>query len=85
MSHYMAALLSGIFIDVLGVLCFHLTARNKAYSAAFVNTVLTGCILFVFIDVTRNVGLAVPYLLGIFIGGVIGVKLKAYLERKANR
>lgn len=80
MIPFIAALLSGIAIDVLGVICFHFTDRNKAFLAALTNTLLTAGILFVFVNVSKHTSIAIPYLLGIFIGGLIGVRLKEWLE-----
>ena len=68
-------------VDVLATLVFHYTNKNKAIKAATFNTVLTGCVLYVFVDVSKDYRLAIPYLLGIWIGGILGIRTKVYLEK----
>jgi len=78
----LAALLSGIAVDVLATLVFHFTDKNKAMLAATTNVLVTACALWVFVDVSKEHLIAVPYLIGIWVGGIIGVKLKVYLEKR---
>lgn len=85
MGHWLLALLSGITVDILATLVFHYTNKNQGVMAANVNVIVVACSLFVFVDVTKNNSLAVPYLAGIWIGGVFGVKIKMYLEKKYNQ
>jgi uncharacterized membrane protein YfcA len=79
--HVLAALGSGIAVDVLATLVFHYTNQNRAVMAATTNVAVTGCVLYVFVDVNRDVMIAVPYLIGIWIGGIIGIWLKKRLEK----
>lgn len=79
-----AALLSGIAVDVLATMVFHYTAQNRAVMAATVNVLVTACVLYIFVDVNRDATIAVPYLTGIWIGGILGVALKKHLEGKQN-
>ena len=81
MSHLFAAFVSGFLVDILATLVFHYTAINKAYHAATFNVLVNGCILFVFVDVSSNHTLAYPYLIGLWIGGVVGVEVKKRLEK----
>ena len=80
--HILAALLSGITIDVLATLVFHYTDKNKSIRAATINAAMHACELFFFIDVSKDNKIAIPYLIGIWIGGIIGVKIKVYLENR---
>lgn len=79
-AHQIAAFVSGIAVDVLSTLVFHYTAKNKAFAAASVNTLVYAGILFVFVDVGRDNTLAIPYLTGIFVGGILGIWIKKRLE-----
>lgn len=81
MEHWLLAFLSGVTVDVLATLVFHYTNKNQAVMAANVNVVVIACSLFVFVDVTKNNALAIPYLVGIWLGGIVGVKIKVYLEK----
>jgi len=84
MNHILAAFLSGIAVDVMATLTFHYTDKNRAFMAATVNTAVTACVLYVFVDVTKDNILAIPYLTGIWLGGILGVRLKVYLERNTK-
>jgi hypothetical protein len=75
-----APFVSGLTIDVLGTLVFHYTNKNRAVAAASVNTLLQGLWVFVFVDVSDDHIRAIPYLLGIWIGGLIGIAFKKKLE-----
>lgn len=72
----------GFTVDALATLVFHFTQRSKPYSAASVNVVCQGLALFVWVDVSKNYWIAMPYLAGLWLGGVVGVKLKAHLEKQ---
>jgi predicted membrane channel-forming protein YqfA (hemolysin III family) len=80
MGHWLLAFLSGITVDVLATIVFHYTNKNRAVMAASVNVVVIACSLFVFVDVTKDNSLAIPYLAGIWVGGILGVKIKVLLE-----
>lgn len=80
--HQIAAFVSGVLVDVLATLVFHYTAQNRAVAAATVNVLVCAGVLFVFVDVGKNHTLAIPYLVGIWIGGLLGIKLKVFLERR---
>jgi hypothetical protein len=80
--HIIAALVSGIVVDVLATLVFHFTDKNRALAATNTNVLLQGLVLFVFVDVSKDPVIAIPYLVGIWIGGIIGIKLKLMLEKK---
>lgn len=82
MLHSATAFLSGVTVDVLATLVFHYTNQNRAIAAANVNALLTGLVLFVFVDVSKDNFLAVPYLFGIWVGGIVGIALKVRLEKK---
>lgn len=81
MIRFIPPLLSGVGVDLLATLVFYFTAQNKAFWAATTNTVLTGCILYVFVDISKDNVLAIPYLAGIWIGGILGIELKKKLEK----
>lgn len=81
MIHLLAAFLSGVAVDVLATMVFHYTNKNKAVMAATTNMVVTACVLYVFVDVTKDPMQAIPYLAGIWIGGIVGVALKRRLEK----
>lgn len=82
MIHWVAAFLSGLTVDVLATMVFHYTNKNRAIMAANINVMVIACSLYVFVDVTKNHTMAIPYLIGIWVGGIVGVKLKVFLERK---
>lgn len=82
--HLLAAFLSGFAIDILTTLVFHYTNANKGWQAASIGVVANACVLFVFVDITKDHTLAVPYLLGVFIGGIIGIRIKQRLERRSK-
>lgn len=82
MGHWLPAFLSGVAVDVLATMVFHYTNKNRAVMAANVNVIVIACSLYVFVDVAKDNALAIPYLVGIWVGGIIGVKLKVYLENK---
>lgn len=81
MMHLVGAMVSGVVVDVLATLVFHFTDRNRALAATNTNVLLTGLVLFVFVDVSKEHYLAIPYLFGIWIGGIVGIKLKVLLEK----
>jgi intracellular septation protein A len=81
MTHLLAAFLSGVAVDVLATLVFHYTNKNKAVMAASVNVVLTACVLYIFVDVSKDPMQAIPYLIGIWVGGILGIALKKHLEK----
>lgn len=83
--HQIAAFASGVAVDVLSTLVFYYTAKNKALAAASVNTVVYAGILFVFVDVGRDNALAIPYLIGIFVGGLLGIWIKKKLESEDSK
>lgn len=83
--HQIAAFTSGVAVDVLSTLVFHYTAKNKAFAAASVNTLVYAGILFVFVDVGRDNSLAIPYLMGIFVGGLLGIWIKKKLESQGDQ
>jgi hypothetical protein len=72
----------GFTVDALATLVFHFTQRSKPYAAASVNVLCQGLALFVWVDVSKNYWIAMPYLAGLWLGGVVGVKLKARLEKQ---
>ena len=71
----------GFAVDVLSTLTFSFTQRNRVLAAAVSNTACYGLALAGIVDITKDVHMAVPYLVGIFVGGVVGVKLKQWMER----
>lgn len=79
--HIIAAFASGFTMDILSTFVLHYTVKNKAFLAATTNTLVYACILFVFVDINNDHTLAIPYLLGVFFGGIIGIKLKARIEK----
>lgn len=81
MIAYVAAFVSGMVVDVLATMVFHYTNKNRAIAAANVNVILTGLVLYVFVDVSKDNILAIPYLIGIWVGGIIGIYLKVKLEK----
>jgi predicted membrane channel-forming protein YqfA (hemolysin III family) len=81
MIHGLAAFLSGVAVDVLATMVFHYTNKNRAMMAANFNVVVIACSLFVFVDVAKDHALAIPYLIVIWVGGIVGVKLKVKLEK----
>lgn len=78
----LGALVFGMAIDGLATLTFHYTQQSRAFAGATVNIVCQGLALFVFVDVSKNPIVAIPYLAGLWIGGVLGIKLKSHLEKK---
>jgi uncharacterized membrane protein YfcA len=74
--------MSGLTVDILATMVFHYTNKNRAVMAANVNVIVVACSLFIFVDATKDSSIAIPYLIGIWIGGIIGVKMKVYLENK---
>jgi len=82
MLRFLGPFLSGVGVDLMATLVFYLTAQNRTLLAATMNTLLTGCVLYVFVDISKDTALAMPYLVGIFIGGVLGMELKKRLEKK---
>jgi len=78
---FIATFLSGVAVDAAATLVFHYTNKNQAVMAATINTALTACVLYVFLDVTKEPIQAVPYLVGIWVGGILGIALKKRLER----
>jgi uncharacterized membrane protein YfcA len=78
----LAAFCSGVAVDVLATMVFHYTNQNKAVMAATTNVLVTGCVLFVFVDVSKDPWVAIPYLIGIWVGGILGVALKKRLEKQ---
>lgn len=82
MIRVLAAFLSGVAVDVLATLVFHYTNKNKAVLAATTNVILTACVLYVFVDVTKDPMQAIPYLIGIWVGGILGIALKKHLEKQ---
>jgi len=82
MIHLLASFLSGIAVDMLSTLLFHYVDKNRGLAAANTNVVLTACWLYVFVDVSKDYTLAIPYLLGIWVGGLLGIRMKAYLENR---
>jgi len=82
MIHFIAAFLSGMAGDMLAVLDFHYTNKNKAVASAIVSMLISGAVLFVFVDVSQNPILALPYLAGVGLGAFLGVMLKKRLESK---
>lgn len=83
--HFLAAFLSGVAVDVLATLVFHYTSKNKGLAASTINTALQACWLFVFVDVSKEPIMAAPYLLGIFVGGLVGIWVKVRLERELQK
>ena len=81
MLRAIAAFASGIVVDILATLVFHYTNKNRAVMAANVNVILTACVLYVFIDISKERFMAIPYLTGIWLGGIIGITMKKRLER----
>jgi hypothetical protein len=71
---------SGVAIDVLATLVFHYTSQNRPFYASTLNTVLSACFIYVFVDITKDNWIAVPYLMGIWVGGMIGMTIKKKLE-----
>lgn len=82
MIRMIAAFCSGVMVDILATMVFHYTNKNKAVMAANINVMVIACSLYVFVDVTKQHTMAIPYLIGIWVGGIVGVKLKVLLERK---
>lgn len=71
----------GFAVDILSTLTFSFTQRNRVLAAAVSNTACYGLALAGIVDVTKDVTLALPYLAGIFVGGVVGVLIKKRMER----
>jgi uncharacterized membrane protein YfcA len=82
MIHLLASFLSGIAVDMLSTLLFHYVDKNRGLAAANTNVILTGCWLYVFVDVSKDFTLAIPYLIGIWVGGILGTKVKKRLEER---
>ena len=82
MFHSMAAFASGVTIDVLATLVFHYTSQNRPLHASTLNTILSACFIYAFVDITKDNWIAVPYLAGIWVGGMVGMALKKKLESK---
>lgn len=82
MMHLVAAFMSGVVVDVLATMVFHFTDKNRALAATNTNVLLTGLVLFVFVDVSKDPIIAIPYLTGIWVGGIIGIYLKVKLEKR---
>ena len=68
-------------MDVLATMVFHYTNKNRAVMAANINVLVYACSLYVFVDVAKDHAVAIPYLLGIWVGGILGVQLKKRLEK----
>lgn len=81
MLRMVAALISGIAVDVLATMVFHYTNKNRALMAANFNVLLTACFLYIFVDVSKDPYVAIPYLMGIWIGGIVGILVKKQLEK----
>jgi len=81
MLRFLSPFLSGVGVDLAATLVFYFTAQNKTLLSATMNTLLTACVLYVFVDISKDPALAVPYLVGIWLGGILGMELKKRLEK----
>lgn len=80
MFHSIVAFISGVTIDVLATLVFHFTNKNKSLLASTFNAALSACFIYTFVDINKDNRIAVPYLIGIWVGGVVGMAMKKRLE-----
>lgn len=71
----------GFFVDLLSTLAFSFTQRNRIFWASASTTAGYGLALAGIVDVTKDANMAVPYLLGIFVGGIVGVFIKQRMEK----
>ena len=69
-----------LLIDVLYVFWFMAITEKKRWWAALMSVMLGGCALFSVGSVIRNTWMAIPYLVGLGIGTVIGMALKDRLD-----
>ena len=67
----------------MATLVFYFTAQNRTVLAATMNTLLTGCVLYVFVDISKDTGHRASFrrAVGIFVGGILGMELKKRLEK----
>ena len=75
------AFVSGCVVDAMHTACFYATQNNKAFLAGTTAALAQLLAIFVFVEVTRDISIAVPYVLGVWISGTIGVRIKARLEK----
>ena len=71
----------GVTIDVLSVLYSHYVIASRPFPVAIIGTAITACVLFGILNIVNTTLLMVPYLVGVFLGGFLGIKLKQKLER----
>lgn len=80
--HWIIAFLSGLLVNILAVLGFYFTQNSQALKAATINVMASTCVLFIIVGVIGNKALAIPYLTGLWFGTLIGIKIKAQLEKR---
>lgn len=66
----------GMLIDVLAVFWQYYVAKSRPFIAATVGTTLTACGIFGYVNITAHHWMAVPYLMGIWCGAVLGILIK---------
>jgi uncharacterized membrane protein YfcA len=71
----------GVTIDILSVMYSYYVIASRPLPVAFIGTAITTCVLFGILNIVNSTLLMIPYLLGVFLGGFLGIKLKQKLER----
>ena len=75
----------GALVDIVYVFWFHNVSINRPYQAAAASMLVTSFSLFGYVSVFEQHWLAVPYLLGVGTGVVVGIALKQRFSPKHNR
>jgi hypothetical protein len=76
----LAAFLFGVISDTVSVMYFYATSKNRHFLAATLSTGIATGWLYIFVEITREISIGIPYLVGVWIGTVIGVKIKNWFE-----
>ena len=72
----------GCMFDVLRVGWYWSTEHNKAWLAGLISAMIAGCSLLGVVEALEYRPNAIPYLIGIFLGSFLGVKLRARVVTK---
>lgn len=78
------AFVLGFAIDLFYCLWFYATAANRYILGVFASVSLSACTLFGFINVYDTRILAIPYLLGLALGTIVGIFLQKKFKREAS-
>lgn len=70
-----------LVIDVMWVLYILTVSKNKRFLASIVSMMMGAPAIFGYLEIVNNVMMSIPYLIGLGVGTLVGLKLHDVLSK----